>query len=557
MSQGALRSSARLAARSAVKIRAALATSISPSRVVAGYLDTHPVASDSRAQDRARARAWAMVNVSLDLEAYKKALARTYVDFYALGLNTAQEQMREASRSKKSLGKAVGIKTNPQTAYDPTFSINWDTWTPGNESAALLLNTPGGLKKLLGDINIQSRSIGDTTHDLLGTALADGIAKGWTPEDIADSLGDFIADPSRALTIAITEGQRAKIEANVQSYADNGVEQVQWTVNAPDDIDCIDNDGQIVNLGDEFNSGDTQPPVHPNCQCDLLPLMPDMTGYGQDSGDSADQADMAVVADLSKYNESQERDSHGRFGAGGGESSKPSTELSRQETIRLSSPSDSLVAKVYKAENTYAATKEIVSKPDLADKPVPPVSDRAELDRLAAEGKTGERWALLSTYSNAYKEYDKAWSKWANSGKAVLIESDLGRQHLDGTKAGVDRYIKAVTGSSWFREKFGDGRVVGGTPKIAVRAVKGYAGQYSANSTNKNEISIATGYTQHESVILHEVAHYATTISATDRYSAHGVEFAKNNLTITEKVIGGDYAAGLKESYLANGVNVG
>jgi predicted ABC-type ATPase len=262
-----------------------------------------------------------MVNVSLDLEAYKKALARTYVDFYALGLNTAQEQMREASRSKKSLGKAVGIKTNPQTAYDPTFSINWDTWTPGNESAALLLNTPGGLKKLLGDINIQSRSIGDTTHDLLGTALADGIAKGWTPEDIADSLGDFIADPSRALTIAITEGQRAKIEANVQSYADNGVEQVEWTVNAPDDIDCIDNDGQIVNLGDEFNSGDTQPPVHPNCQCDLLPLMPDMTGYGQDSGDSADQADMAVVADLAKYSPDQERDERGRFGSGSSGSS--------------------------------------------------------------------------------------------------------------------------------------------------------------------------------------------------------------------------------------------
>jgi len=333
VSQGALRSSARLAARSAVKIRAALATSITPSRVVAGYLDTHPVASDSRAQDRARARAWSMLHVSLDLEAYKKVLAKTYVDFYALGLNTAQEQMREATRSKKSLDKAgvVGVSGNPQTAFDPTFSIDWDTWTPGNEAAALLLNTPGGLKKLLGDINIQSRGIADTTHDLLGTALADGISKGWTPEDIADSLGDFISDPSRALTIAITEGQRAKIEANVQSYADNGVEQVEWTVNAPDDIDCIDNDGQIVNLGDEFNSGDTQPPVHPNCQCDLLPLMPDMTGYG-DGGDSADQADMAVAADLAKYSESQARDPGGRFTSGGGDSTTSKHEAAYHAT---------------------------------------------------------------------------------------------------------------------------------------------------------------------------------------------------------------------------------
>ena len=541
MSQGALRSSARLAARSAVKIRAALATSISPSRVVAGYLDTHPVVSDSRAQDRARARAWAMVNVSLDLEAYKKALARTYVDFYALGLNTAQEQMREASRSKKSLGKAVGIKTNPQTAYDPTFSINWDTWTPGNESAALLLNTPGGLKKLLGDINIQSRSIGDTTHDLLGTALADGIAKGWTPEDIADSLGDFIADPSRALTIAITEGQRAKIEANVQSYADNGVEQVQWTVNAPDDIDCIDNDGQIVNLGDEFNSGDTQPPVHPNCQCDLLPLMPDMTGYGQDSGDSADQADMAVVADLAKYNESQERDSHGRFGAGGGATG--GSGLSHREIYNLQAQrsSDPQKAAVYVAEEKHQPQVQR----DLP-KPFPPNAEKLMTNEMTR-----------AEYDKAYKEYSKKYTEWTRE-TTRNIQSPIGEKNLNGTPKGAQAYVSEVTRQPWFIEKFGNGGVVG-TPKVNFTNAN-FGGRYTIGFKGGqpySSLDINRGYSLNEPIYIHELAHYATAISQTTPYAGHGVEFAANHVYIANQVAGSEYGAGLEKAYREAGVNLG
>ena len=325
MSVGARQASARIAAKSAVKIRAALAGSIDARRVYTQYMDTHPPITANKAQDRARARAWAMNNVKLDLTAYKKALRTHYGNMYVLGQSEALENMAQAAKAQK--GPVATATSKPKTnaqgmpIFDPNFTINWDAWTPGNEAAAALLDEPGGLKNLLGDIDIQARGISDYSHDLLGTALADGIAQGKTPVQIANDIRDSLSAPERALTIAITEGQRAKISANLDSYQANNVEQIEWTVNDPEDADCLDNDGEIVNLGDQFPSGDTQPPVHPNCQCDVIPVMPDLSGTPEYTDQPVEDSEMAVQADLEKYSPDQERDERGRFGSGDGSSS--------------------------------------------------------------------------------------------------------------------------------------------------------------------------------------------------------------------------------------------
>jgi SPP1 gp7 family putative phage head morphogenesis protein len=322
MSIGAQKASARVAAKDAVKIRAALVASIDARRVYAQYMETNPPITKDQALSRARARAWAIKNVSLDLTAYKKVLARHYADMYVLGQREALENMAKGAKAQK--GPIATANTKPKLdpkgfpIFDPSFSINWDAWTPGNEGAAALLSAPGGLKELLGDIDVQSRGIEDYSHDLLGTALADGIARGDTPVQIANDIRDSLSSPERALTVAITEGQRAKIAANVDSYQANGVEQIEWTTNDPCP-ECEGNDGEIVNLGDDFPSGDSKPPVHPNCQCDVIPVMPDLSGmpnYDDQEADQPDDSEMAVVADLTKYNPDQERDERGRFGSG-------------------------------------------------------------------------------------------------------------------------------------------------------------------------------------------------------------------------------------------------
>jgi hypothetical protein len=48
---------------------------------------------------------------------------------------------------------------------------------------------------------------------------------------------------------------------------------MQWLVFDPCKI-CAQNANQIVNIGQQFPSGDQRPPAHPNCRCALAPVIP-------------------------------------------------------------------------------------------------------------------------------------------------------------------------------------------------------------------------------------------------------------------------------------------
>jgi hypothetical protein len=72
MNWGAHEADGRIAARNAVKIRAALRQSIDAKRVFETYLKTQPHASGNLTQDRARARAWALLNLRFDNAHYYK-----------------------------------------------------------------------------------------------------------------------------------------------------------------------------------------------------------------------------------------------------------------------------------------------------------------------------------------------------------------------------------------------------------------------------------------------------------------------------------------------------
>jgi hypothetical protein len=76
--------------------------------------------------------------------------------------------------------------------------------------------------------------------------------------------------------------------ASLFTYEEAEIEQVEWAALEPCDI-CEVNEGQVVNLGQPFNSGDYQPPAHPNCRCALLPVVlgvVDDPSLGQDYLDS-------------------------------------------------------------------------------------------------------------------------------------------------------------------------------------------------------------------------------------------------------------------------------
>jgi SPP1 gp7 family putative phage head morphogenesis protein len=213
-----------------------------------------------------------MLNVQINLEPITAVITKLYADGYLLGEAAAQEAVAQARRkADKSLTKADA-------------SVDWSSWTPGNKATALLLRPRGAFKRLLDGAGIVSKAIAKAGYDKIGTALADAIASGASPTQAAKLITEKIGDPARALTIAITEQNRAMSVAALNFYKEAEVEQVEWNAVQPCDI-CAPNDGQVVNLGQAFVSGDTEPPAHPNCRCALLPViegMVDDPSLGQD-----------------------------------------------------------------------------------------------------------------------------------------------------------------------------------------------------------------------------------------------------------------------------------
>ena len=267
MKWGAHKADMRIAAKNAPKIRAAIKQSFDAQAIYEAYLATMPNPEEKLPMARVKARSWAIMNINFDRQPLGVVLRRVLADGYVLGIVSANEAL---FRARKKLKKK---------ALEVDGFIDWENWKPGSESAALLLRPTGSFKKMLDDLDISIKDINTTDYDKLGSALADSVALGLTPKRGAKLLQNVVASPARALTIAVTEQARAITTASIERYRESGVEEVEWIAAIPCDI-CEVNEGEVRPVGSAFTSGDTQPPVHPNCRCALLPLVSELADEG-------------------------------------------------------------------------------------------------------------------------------------------------------------------------------------------------------------------------------------------------------------------------------------
>jgi SPP1 gp7 family putative phage head morphogenesis protein len=265
---GAHKAEGRIAAKNATKIRAALGQQIDPKKVYEGYQETQPIKTDNLAQDRSRARSWAMLNVNLEMDAVYSALVRLWTEAFIMG----QLAAREAIQKAKELQKA-----------GDTDYIDWDNWTPGDEVAAALVKPPGALERLLNAGKARIRGLEKETYNEIGSALGESIALGLSSRQASRLIQDHVQSASRALTIAITETNRVASYAAMETYKEFGLEKHEWLPINPCDV-CALNDGAVVNIGSPFPSGVIQPPQHPNCRCALIPVIPDMSETPNENG---------------------------------------------------------------------------------------------------------------------------------------------------------------------------------------------------------------------------------------------------------------------------------
>lgn len=265
---GAHKADGRLAAKNANKIRAALGQQLDPKKVYERYQETHPIATDNPAQDRARARSWAILNVGLDMNALYTALVRLWTEAFVMGDLAAREAVLRTREAQKA---------------DNNDYIDWDNWTPGDEVTAALARPPAALQRLLNQAGSYIKNFNKETYNQLGTALADSIALGLTGAQSAKLINQIVRSPARALSIAITETARVSSYSAMQTYKEYGLEKQEWQASSPCDK-CAINEGAVVEIGSPFPSGVTQPPQHPNCRCALLPVIPDMSEQPNEHG---------------------------------------------------------------------------------------------------------------------------------------------------------------------------------------------------------------------------------------------------------------------------------
>ena len=258
MRAGAHNADVRIAATNARKIQAALRQGIDAKRVLAAYRKTQPNVSDKPVQDRARARAWAMLNMRINNEPLLEVLQRTWAEGFVLGEAYGDDEIQRAREAKKAANDY----------------IDWDNWRPGDAATATLLRPPKAFQELLGRARVTIKDLDVTGYDRVGTALADSIEQGLSDTRAARLINDAIGSPSRALTIAITETNRAMSQGAITRYQAAKLEQMEWSTSDPCP-ECAMNSGQVIDIGGTFNSGAQMPPAHPHCRCALLPVIPE------------------------------------------------------------------------------------------------------------------------------------------------------------------------------------------------------------------------------------------------------------------------------------------
>lgn len=259
MKWGAHKADVRIATNNARKIQAALRQGIDAKRVIAAYRRSQPNATKNSTQDRARARAWAMLNMRINNEPLLEVLQKTWADGFVLGETYADEAVAKAREAKK--------------ADNPDY-IDWDNWRPGDAATATLLRPPKVFQELLGSARVTIKDLDQTGYDRVGTALADSIEQGLSDTRAAKLINDAIGNPARALSIAITETNRAMSYGAISRYKAAKLERMEWETSDPCPK-CAMNSGQVIEIGGTFNSGAQMPPAHPHCRCALLPVIPE------------------------------------------------------------------------------------------------------------------------------------------------------------------------------------------------------------------------------------------------------------------------------------------
>lgn len=121
-------------------------------------------------------------------------------------------------------------------------------------------------------------AISDTTRTGMQEIISNAVEEGWSTDDLATEIMDsWEFSRSRAETIARTELAFAHSHGNMAGWQESGeVDRKQSILGSEHDMDdmCDENaEAGPIGIDDDFPSGHFGPPYHPNCVCDMIPIL--------------------------------------------------------------------------------------------------------------------------------------------------------------------------------------------------------------------------------------------------------------------------------------------
>jgi hypothetical protein len=121
-------------------------------------------------------------------------------------------------------------------------------------------------------------AITESTRDFLRNDVLTGLEEGWSSQTLAAVIEDNYAfSGQRAFMVARTEIGNAHVGGSMLAYKESGlVTGKKWLLGSEhdDDDECDANAAAgVIPFDEPFPSGDDAPLAHPNCVCDVIPVL--------------------------------------------------------------------------------------------------------------------------------------------------------------------------------------------------------------------------------------------------------------------------------------------
>jgi len=126
------------------------------------------------------------------------------------------------------------------------------------------------VENLLNNADLTIQGITDTTIQRISDIITVGVHQGQTRKDIYNAVDLLMNDPQRSMMITITESSRAYSAGLVDTFTSAGVEQFDWIAYSSACQECED-----MEASNPHDMADETPPLHPNCECDIEPVVPE------------------------------------------------------------------------------------------------------------------------------------------------------------------------------------------------------------------------------------------------------------------------------------------